>query len=217
MKRKAALLVSLVLVLSLLFTACAGTGSSNSGKLDTLAVNVGPDPDTIDPALNSSVDGATMIIHAFEGLMTLDKNSVPVPGQAKSYDVTDNDTTYTFHLRDNLKWNDGQPIYRQLRDFVVEMILDGKLAEGDVLPSVRHVAGEFRVNPLTVLKSYQLLVGEGLVESRRGRGMFVNPGARQQLLASEREKFLAEEWPRVLDTLHRLGLSAKELLPKTGQ
>ena len=115
------------------------------------------------------------------------------------------------------EWNVGQPIYRQLRDFVVEMILDGKLAEGDVLPSVRHVAGKFRVNPLTVLKSYQLLVGEGLVESRRGRGMFVNPGARQQLLASEREKFLAEEWPRVLDTLHRLGLSAKELLPKTGQ
>lgn len=115
------------------------------------------------------------------------------------------------------EWNAGQPIYRQLRDFVVEMILDGKLAEGDVLPSVRHVAGEFRVNPLTVLKSYQLLVGEGLVESRRGRGMFVIPGARQQLLASEREKFLAEEWPRVLDTLHRLGLSAKELLPKTGQ
>ena len=115
------------------------------------------------------------------------------------------------------EWNVGQPIYRQLRDFVVEMILDGKLAEGDVLPSVRHVAGEFRVNPLTVLKSYQLLVGEGLVESRRGRGMFVNAGARQQLLASEREKFLAEEWPRVLDTLHRLGLSAKELLPKTGQ
>ena len=115
------------------------------------------------------------------------------------------------------EWNAGQPIYRQLRDFVVEMILDGKLSEGDVLPSVRHVAGEFRVNPLTVLKSYQLLVGEGLVESRRGRGMFVNPGARRQLLASEREKFLAEEWPRVLDTLHRLGLSAKELLPKTGQ
>jgi len=112
------------------------------------------------------------------------------------------------------EWNVGQPIYRQLRDFVVEMILDGKLAEGDVLPSVRHVAGEFRVNPLTVLKSYQLLVGEGLVESRRGRGMFVIPGARQQLLASEREKFLAEEWPRVADMLHRLGLSAKELLPK---
>ncbi|HEX2945133.1 MAG TPA: peptide ABC transporter substrate-binding protein [Clostridia bacterium] len=116
MKRKSALLVSLVLVLSLLFTACSGTGSSNSGKLDTLAVNVGPDPDTIDPALNSAVDGATMIIHAFEGLMTLDKNSVPVPGQAKSYDVTDNDTTYTFHLRDGLKWSDGKPV--KASDFV---------------------------------------------------------------------------------------------------
>ena len=115
------------------------------------------------------------------------------------------------------EWNDGQPIYRQFRDFVVTMILDGDLAEGDVLPSVRHVAREFRVNPLTVLKSYQLLVGEGLIESRRGRGMFVNPGARQLLLASEREKFLAEEWPRVLDTLQRLGLSAAELLPKTGE
>lgn len=114
-------------------------------------------------------------------------------------------------------WNDGQPIYRQLRDFVVTMILDGSLAEGDVLPSVRNVAAEFRVNPLTVLKSYQLLVGEGLIESRRGRGMFVIPGARNRLLASEREEFLAEEWPRVLDTLHRLGLSAKELLPKTGE
>jgi DNA-binding transcriptional regulator YhcF (GntR family) len=115
------------------------------------------------------------------------------------------------------EWNDSQPIYRQLRDFVVTMILDGNLAEGDVLPSVRHVAGEFRMNPLTVLKSYQLLVGEGLVESRRGRGMFVIPGARDRLLASERERFLSEEWPRVVDTLHRLGLSAKELLPKIGE
>ena len=110
------------------------------------------------------------------------------------------------------EWNDSQPIYRQLRDFLVTMILDGNLPEGDVLPSVRHLAAEFRVNPLTVLKSYQQLVGEGLVESRRGRGMFVNPGARNLLLASEREKFLAEEWPRVFDTLQRLGLSAEQLL-----
>lgn len=116
MKRKAALLVSLVLVLSLLFTACAGTGSSNSGKLDTLAVNVGPDPDTIDPALNSAVDGATMIIHAFEGLMTLDKNKVPVPGQAKSYEVSKDGTVYTFHLRDGLKWSDGKPV--KASDFI---------------------------------------------------------------------------------------------------
>jgi len=115
------------------------------------------------------------------------------------------------------EWNDSQPIYRQLRDFVVTMILDGSLAEGEVLPSVRHVAAEFRVNPLTVLKGYNELVAEGLIESRRGRGMFVKPAARQRLLASERERFLSEEWPRVVDTLHRLGLSAKELLPKTGE
>jgi|SRR5271167_3628748 len=110
------------------------------------------------------------------------------------------------------EWNDSQPIYRQLRDFVVTMILDGGLPEGDALPSVRRLAAEFRVNPLTVLKSYQLLVAEGIVESRRGRGMFVNPGARRQLLATERERFLQEEWPRVVDMLHRLGLSAEELL-----
>ena len=114
-------------------------------------------------------------------------------------------------------WDDGTPIYRQLRDIVVMMILDKELLEGNALPSVRYIAGQFQVNPLTVLKSYQLLVGEGLIESRRGRGMFINPGARQRLLASEREKFLAEEWPRVLDTLQRLGLSAKELLPKAGE
>ncbi len=110
------------------------------------------------------------------------------------------------------EWNDGTPIYRQLRDIVVTMILDGTLPEGGILPSVRHVATQFQVNPLTVLKSYQLLVGEGIVESRRGRGMFVNPGGRQLLLKTERERFLAEEWPRVCDTLQRLGLSAEELL-----
>jgi len=110
-------------------------------------------------------------------------------------------------------WNDGrQPIYRQLREIVVMMVLDGQLPEGGVLPSVRHIATQFQVNPLTVLKSYQLLVGEGIVESRRGRGMFVLSGARKLLLASERERFLQEEWPRVVDTLHRLGLSAEELL-----
>jgi GntR family transcriptional regulator len=112
-------------------------------------------------------------------------------------------------------WDDGTPIYRQLRDIVVTMILDKNLSEGDAVPSVRHVAAQFQVNPLTVLKSYQQLVGEGLIESRRGRGMFVLPGARQRLLASERERFLQEEWPRVVDTLHRLGLSADELLKGT--
>ena len=110
------------------------------------------------------------------------------------------------------EWNDSQPIYRQLRDRVVVMILDGVLKEGDPLPSVRNVAAEYRVNPLTVLKGYQQLVDEGLVESKRGLGMFVNAGARDQLLKAERQKFLGEEWPRVRATIERLGLTATELL-----
>ena len=110
------------------------------------------------------------------------------------------------------EWNDNLPIYRQLRDRVVAMILDGVLKEGDPLPSVRTVAAEYRVNPLTVLKGYQELVDEQLVESRRGRGMFVNAGARNLLLQGERQKFLAEEWPRVYETIQRLGLKPEELL-----
>ena len=110
------------------------------------------------------------------------------------------------------KWNDSQPIYRQLRDRVVAMILDGVLKEGDPLPSVRNVAAEYRVNPLTVLKGYQELVNDGLVESRRGLGMFINSGVRTLLLQGERQKFLAEEWPRVSETIQRLGLTAEELL-----
>jgi GntR family transcriptional regulator len=114
------------------------------------------------------------------------------------------------------EWNDTQPIYRQLRDRIVAMILDRVLADGDPLPSVRHVASEYRVNPITVLKGYQQLVDEQLVESRRGRGMFVNDGARDFLLQGEREKFLTEEWPRIHATIQRLGLTAEELL-KTGE
>jgi len=110
------------------------------------------------------------------------------------------------------EWNDSQPIYRQLRDRVVAMILDGVVREGDPLPSVRNVAAEYRVNPLTVLKGYQQLVDEGLVESKRGRGMFINLGARNQLLEGERQRFLGEEWPRVRATIERLGLTANELL-----
>ena len=110
------------------------------------------------------------------------------------------------------EWNDNQPIYRQLRDRIVAMILDGVLKEGDPLPSVRNVAAEYRVNPLTVLKGYQQLVDEQLVESRRGRGMFINLGARDLLLQGEREKFLTEEWPRIDATIRRLGLSADDLL-----
>jgi GntR family transcriptional regulator len=112
----------------------------------------------------------------------------------------------------NAEWNDGQPIYRQLRDRVVAMILDGALKEANPLPSVRNVAAEYRVNPLTVLKAYQQLVDEGLVETKRGRGMFINTGARGLLLQGERERFLNEDWPRIYATILRLGLKPKELL-----
>ena len=110
------------------------------------------------------------------------------------------------------QWSDSQPIYRQLRDRVVALILDGVLKEGDPLPSVRTVAAEYRVNPLTVLKGYQELVDEQLVEKKRGIGMFVKTGARNLLLAGERQKFLAEQWPRVYATIQRLGLTPQELL-----
>ncbi|MBW8878887.1 MAG: GntR family transcriptional regulator [Acidobacteria bacterium] len=110
------------------------------------------------------------------------------------------------------EWNDNQPIYRQLRDRVVALILDGMLKEGDPLPSVRNVAAEYRVNPITVLKGYQQLVDEQLVEKRRGLGMFIKPGARNLLLQGERQKFLAEQWPRVVATIQRLGLTLEELL-----
>jgi DNA-binding transcriptional regulator YhcF (GntR family) len=111
----------------------------------------------------------------------------------------------------NREWNDNQPIYRQLRDRVVVMILDGVLKEGDPLPSVRNVAAEYRVNPLTVLKGYQQLVDEQLVETRRGLGMFVNAGARDLLLKAERDRFLKEEWPEIAKTIHRLGITSEEL------
>jgi GntR family transcriptional regulator len=114
------------------------------------------------------------------------------------------------------EWNDSQPIYRQLRDRVVAMILDGVLKEGDPLPSVRTVAAEYRVNPLTVLKGYQQLVADGLVETRRGLGMFINAGARNLLLQGERQKFLDEDWPRIHETIQRLGLKAEELLNGDG-
>lgn len=111
------------------------------------------------------------------------------------------------------EWNDSQPIYRQIRDRVVAMILDGVLAEGDALPSVRTVATESRVNPLTVLKAYQQLADEALVEKRRGRGMLVAAGARDLLLRGERERFLTEQWPEIHATILRLGLADQLLVP----
>jgi len=109
-------------------------------------------------------------------------------------------------------WNDSQPIYRQLHARIVVMILDGVLEEGAPLPSVRSIAAEYRINPLTVLKGYQQLVDEEVVEVKRGRGMFIHPGARERLLRGERQRFLKEEWPMIHATIQRLGLDAEELL-----
>ena len=115
----------------------------------------------------------------------------------------------------NREWNDSQPIYRQLHERIVAMILEGILKEGAPLPSVRSIAAEYRINPLTVLKGYQQLVDEELVEAKRGRGMFIHPGARERLLAAERERFMSEEWPKILATIQRLGLDTEDLLHPT--
>jgi GntR family transcriptional regulator len=112
----------------------------------------------------------------------------------------------------NPTWSDDQPIYRQLRDRVVAMILEAAIAEGEALPSARTVSAEYRINHLTVLKAYQELSDEGIVENRRGVGLFVNPGARERLLRSERRLFLKEEWPRIRLVIQRLGLKPEELL-----
>lgn len=114
-------------------------------------------------------------------------------------------------------WSDDLPIYRQLRDRVVAMILEGVLADGDALPSVRNVAAEYRLNPLTVLKGYQELVDEGLVEKKRGRGMYVTEGARKQLMKDERRRFIEQEWPRIAATIDRLGLDIQSLLDGSDQ
>ncbi|MEP6484292.1 MAG: GntR family transcriptional regulator [Rudaea sp.] len=114
----------------------------------------------------------------------------------------------------SITWNDNAPIYRQLRDRVVAMILDGVLKQGDALPSVRQVAGDFQLNPITVSKAYQELVDEQLVEKRRGLGMYVSDGARDALMRSERERFLTEEWPMLYARLKRMNLDLQTLLEK---
>lgn len=108
-------------------------------------------------------------------------------------------------------WNDQTPIYRQLRERVQTMMLDGLLKEGDALPSVRQIAADYQINPITVSKAYQELVDAGLVEKRRGLGMYVMQGAQQRLLQSEKQRFLSEEWPRIRQRIQRLGLSLDEL------
>lgn len=109
-------------------------------------------------------------------------------------------------------WTDDQPIYLQLRDKVIALILDGVLEEGDVLPSVRNVSSEQRINPMTVSKAYQTLVDDNLVEKKRGLGMFVQSGAKKMLLDSEKKKFIEKEWPKIISRINRLGLSSRDLL-----
>ena len=115
----------------------------------------------------------------------------------------------------NVGWNDNTPIYRQLKERVIGMILDGALKAGDPLPSVRQIAAEYQLNPITVSRAYQELVDDNLVEKRRGIGMFIIDGASENLLASERERFIREEWPAMLERIRRLGLDAAALLRGT--
>ena len=116
-----------------------------------------------------------------------------------------------------IEWSDGAPIYRQLKDRVVAMLLDGILKPGDALPSVRQVAAEYQLNPITVSRAYQELADEAIVEKRRGLGMYVTEGASEKLLSSERDRFLKEEWPLVLERIQRLGLSLERLMQQQAE
>ncbi|MBD9436042.1 GntR family transcriptional regulator [Pseudoxanthomonas sp. PXM03] len=116
----------------------------------------------------------------------------------------------------SIQWSDGAPIYRQLKDRVIAMMLDGILKPGDALPSVRQVAAEYQLNPITVSRAYQELADEALVEKRRGLGMFVTDEAAKKLRGTERERFLTEEWPAVAERIERLGLSIEDLLQSKG-
>ena len=117
----------------------------------------------------------------------------------------------------SIQWSDGAPIYRQLKDRVIAMMLDGVLKPGDALPSVRQVAAEYQLNPITVSRAYQELADDQLVEKRRGLGMYVTEGAPARLKTSERDRFLTEEWPLVLERIQRLGLDLQELLDPKGK
>lgn len=111
-------------------------------------------------------------------------------------------------------WTDDQPIYRQLKDKVMAAIMEGSLKEGEALPSVRNVAVDLQINPITASKAYQELVADGLVEKKRGLGMFIVDGAKARLLGLERDRFMTEEWPRVMAMIDRLGLNVADLLHK---
>lgn len=113
----------------------------------------------------------------------------------------------------DIQWSDGAPIYRQLKDRVIAMMLDGTIKPGDALPSVRQVAAEYQLNPITVSRAYQELADENLVEKRRGLGMFMTEEAGLKLRGNERERFLNEEWPPVLERIQRLGLTLQDLMP----
>ncbi len=110
-----------------------------------------------------------------------------------------------------INWDNKEPIYLQLRDRLVELIMDGILAEGDALPSVRQISSEQRINPITVSKAFQILVDEELVEKKRGLGMYVLSGAKEKLSTQEKSKFLEKEWPQILERIDRLGLGIDEL------
>ena len=109
-------------------------------------------------------------------------------------------------------WNNNAPIYRQLKDRIIAMLLDGLLKPGDPLPSVRQIAADFQLNPITVSRAYQELADATLVEKRRGIGMYVTDGAREKLIVSERARFLQEEWPQMVERIRRLGMNTTELL-----
>lgn len=109
-------------------------------------------------------------------------------------------------------WDDSQPIYRQLHDRIVALIIDGTFKEGEAIPSVRQVASEYRINHLTVSKAYQDLVDEDLLQKRRGLGMFVADGAQQQLLEKERKQFMETELPALLERMERLGISSETII-----
>ena len=115
-----------------------------------------------------------------------------------------------------VQWNDSAPIYRQLKERVIAMMLEGVFKPGDALPSVRQVAAEYQLNPITVSRAYQELADEALVEKRRGLGMYVTEEASKKLLSSERQRFLNEEWPLVLERIQRLGLALEDLMKAGG-